>query len=93
MDLKVKTRNEDGTKFPPPRVQDRIIRAIHCWQVAGHLDSIETSQHILPYDEPDLYNNYITKKSDYMDRFCINFPRHCVIGLSVFVVFTPVEPL
>ena len=57
-----------------------MIRAIHCRQVAEYLESIETSQHIFPYDEPDLYNDYITKEPDYMDRFHINFPRHCVLG-------------
>ena len=38
------------------------------------------SQHILPYDEPDFYNDYITKEPDYMDCFHVNFPRHCVLG-------------
>ena len=33
-----------------------MIRAIHRRQVAEHLESIKISQHILPYDEPDLYN-------------------------------------
>ena len=57
-----------------------MIRAIHRRQVAKHLESIKMSQHIFPYDEPDLYNDYIIKELDYMDRFCINFPRHCVLG-------------
>ena len=35
----------------------------------------------MAYDETDLYNDYITKEPDYMDRFSINFPRHCVLGL------------
>ena len=52
MDLKVKTRNDKETKFPPPRRQDQMICAMHCWQVAKHLESIVISQHILPYDEP-----------------------------------------
>ena len=33
-----------------------------------------------PYDEPDLCNDYILKDLDYIDRFCINFPCHCVLG-------------
>ena len=57
-----------------------MIRAIHCCQVAEHLEFIEVSQHILPYDEPDLYNDYISKELDYMDCFCINFLHHCVLG-------------
>ena len=80
MDLKVKTRNAKETKVPPSRRRDQMIRAIHCWQVTEHLESIEVSQHILQYDELDLYNDYITKEPDYMDRFCINFPHHFVLG-------------
>ena len=79
MDLKVKTRNNKEKKLPSPRRQDRMICAIHHRQVAEHLESIEVSQHIWPYDEPDLYNNYLFKEPDYMDRFCINYPRHCVL--------------
>ena len=73
MDLKVKTMNAKETKFPPPRRRDRMIRAIHCRQVAEQLKYIEVSQHILPYDKPDLYNDCISKEPDYMDCFCINF--------------------
>ena len=80
MNLKVKTRNDEKAKFPPPHRQVRMICVIHCCQVAEHLESIEVSQHILPYDEPDLYNDYISKEPDYMDFFCINFLRHCVLG-------------
>ena len=57
-----------------------MIRAIHYRQVAEHLESINLSQYIFPYDEPDLYKDYITTELDYMDRFHINFPRHCVLG-------------
>ena len=34
----------------------------------------------LPYDEPDLCNDYILKDLDYTDRFCINFICCCVLG-------------
>ena len=78
--FKVKTRNDGEIKFPPPRRQDWMIRAIHRCQVAEYLESIEVSQHILPYDEPDLYNDYISKEPDYIDRFSINCPCHCVLG-------------
>jgi hypothetical protein len=80
MVLKVKTRNNGGTQFPPPRRCNRMICAIHRRQVAEHLKSIKINQHILPYDEPDLCNDYISKDLDYIDRFNINFPRHCVLG-------------
>ena len=80
MELKIKTRNDNKTKFPPPCRQDRMIGAIHRCQVSEHLKSIEVSQDILPYDELDLYNDYISKEPDYMDRFCMNFLCHCVLG-------------
>ena len=57
-----------------------MICAIHRRQVAKHLDSSDLSQHILPYDEPNLHIDFITKEPDYKDRFYINFPRHCVLG-------------
>ena len=79
-DLKVKTRSVGGTKFPSPRRRDQMIRAIHRRQVTKHLDLSDLSQHILPYDEPDLYNDFITKEPDYKDHFYINFPCHCVLG-------------
>ena len=79
-DLKVKTRSVGGTKFPSPCRRDQMIRAIHRCQVAKHLDLSDCSQHILPYDEPDLYNDFIAKEPDYKDHLCINFPCHCVLG-------------
>ena len=63
-DLKVKTRSVGGTKYPSPCRQDRMIRAIHCRQVAKHLNLSDLSQHILPYNEPNLYNEFITKEVD-----------------------------
>ena len=57
-----------------------MICATHRCQVAEHLESIKVSQHILPYDELDLYNDYISKEPDYIDCFSINFPCQCVLG-------------
>ena len=34
----------------------------------------------MPYDEPDLYNDFITKDINHTGCFIINFPRHCVLG-------------
>ena len=79
-DLKVKTRSVGGAKYPSPRRRDRMICAIHCCQVAEQLNLSNLSQHILPYDEPNLYNDFITKEIKYKDRFIINFPCHCVLG-------------
>ena len=33
----------------------------------------------LSYGEPDLCNDYILKDLVYINRFCINFPCHCVL--------------
>ena len=68
------------TKYPSPRRRDRMIQAIHCRQVTEQLNLSNLSQHILPYDEPDLYNDFITKEINHKDCFIINFPRHCVLG-------------
>ena len=73
--LKVKARTKGETKSPPPRRRDRMTRAIHRRQVAERLKSP-----IIEYDEPDLCNDYISKDLDYVDRFNLNFPRHCVLG-------------
>ena len=34
----------------------------------------------MPYNEPDLYNEFKTKEINYKDCFIINFPCHCVLG-------------
>ena len=57
-----------------------MIWAIHRRQVAKQLSLSDLSQHILPYDEPDLYNDFISKEVDDKDRLTINFPRYCVFG-------------
>ena len=33
-----------------------------------------------PFDEPNLCTNYILKDPEYIDRFCIDFPSHCVLN-------------
>ena len=67
-------------KYPSPRRQDRMIRALHRRQVREQIHLSNLNQHILPYDEPDLYNDFITKDTSQPSRFIINFPRHCVLG-------------
>ena len=69
-----------------------MIRAIYRPQVDRHLNLSNLSQHILPYDEPDLHNDFITKEMDYNDRFAINFPRHYVLG-HVLSDFDPLDNL
>ena len=53
--------------------------AIHRRQDTERLEPIDLSQPLLPYEEPDLCNDFISKEPDYIDRFCINFPRHYVL--------------
>ena len=43
-------------------------------------DNNKNDQYVLSYDEPDLCNDYISKKQGENDWFSINFPRHCVLG-------------
>ena len=57
-----------------------MVHAIHCRQDANRLELIDVSQPFLPYEKLDLCNDFISKELDYIDRFCINFPRHCVLG-------------
>ena len=57
-----------------------MIRALHCRQVREQLHLSDLNQHILPYDEPDLFNDFITKDTSQPGRFIINFRRHCVLG-------------
>ena len=57
-----------------------MICAIHRRQVAERLEPIDISQPFPPYEELDLCNDFISKEPDYIDCFCINFPRHCVLG-------------
>ena len=57
-----------------------MIRALHRCQVREQLYLSNLNQHILPYDEPNLYNDFITKDTSQPSRFIINFPCHCVLG-------------
>ena len=52
-------------------------------------DNNKNDQYVLSYDEPDLYNDYLSKEQDRNDQFFINFPRHCVLGH----VLTDIDPL
>ena len=42
--------------------------------------SIDITQPLPRPEEPELCNNFISKELDYIDRFCIDFLRHCVFG-------------
>ena len=56
-----------------------MIRAINRCQDASSREPTDAKQPFLPYGETDLCNDYILKDPNYIDRFCINFPFHCVL--------------
>ena len=78
--LEVNDRNKGETKLPSCRRCDRMLHTIHCRQNTNCQEATNISQPSLPYNEPNLCNDYIFKALGYNDRFCINFPCHCVLG-------------
>ena len=77
-DLKIKGRKLGTFKSPPPQRLNRMLRAINIWKKRQDINNNE--HHSLPYDEPDLCNDYISMEQDKTDQFSISFPRHCVFG-------------
>ena len=77
-DLKIKSKKICVSKSPPPLRQDQILCAILCHKNCQ--DNVKNDLYILSYDEADLCNNYISKEQSRNNRFCINFPRHFVLG-------------
>ena len=59
-DLKSKSRKNEVTKYPPPQRQDQMFCAICCCKSCQ--DNNKNDQYILSYNEPDLYNDYISKE-------------------------------
>ena len=56
-----------------------MTRAVNLCQNATCHEYTKVKPPFLPYGEPDLSNDYILKNPDYIDRFCLNFPCHCVL--------------
>ena len=77
--LEIKGRNKGETKFPSPRRHNRMICAINRRLDASCQEPTDVKKGFMPYDEPDLCNDYILKDPEYIDHFCINFPYHCVL--------------
>ena len=82
--MEVKGRHKGEIKFPSPCRRNQMLCAIHRCQNANRQEHTKISQPFLPYDEPDLCNDYISKELGYNDRFCINFPCHCVLWTRSF---------
>ena len=72
--LQVKTRIMEEYKFFPPRRLCQMIRAISCRKDAERQKYTGATQPLLPPEEPNLCNNFISKEPDYYDRFHRNFP-------------------
>ena len=66
-DLKIKGRKLGTFKSPSPRRLNHMLQAID--SRANHQDINNIEHHSLPYDEPDLYNDYISMKQDKADQF------------------------
>ena len=77
--MKVKGRNKGKTKIPSPRRRNQMIRTINLHQDATLRGSTKMKPLFLPFDEPNLCNDYILRDSEYIDHFCINFPCRCVL--------------
>jgi len=56
-----------------------MIRAINCCRDASCQEPTDVTQPFLPYDEPDLCNDYILKIQTTLIVFPINFRFHCVL--------------
>ena len=78
--LQVKTRSVGEYKAPPPQRLCRMIQAISCWKDAERWKLIGAIQPLLPPEEPNLCDNFISKEPSYFDCFHIDFPWHCVFG-------------
>ena len=57
-----------------------MLCAINLCQNTTIRESTKMKLPFLPFDEPNLCNDYILRDSEYIDRFCINFPYHCALN-------------
>ena len=72
--LPVKTRSAGEYKVPHPQRLRQMIWATSCRKDAERRKLIEATQPLLPPEEPNLCDNFISKEPGYFDRFHINFP-------------------
>ena len=57
-----------------------MLCAIDLCQDATLHGSTKMKPPFLPFNETNLCNDYILRNSEYIDRFCIDFPCHCVFN-------------
>ena len=74
--VKVKGKN----KIPSHRRSNQMICTINLCQIVTVCVSKKMKPLFLPFDEINLCNNYILRDPEYIDRFCISFPSHCVLN-------------
>ena len=79
-DLKVKGRRNGNTKTPSPQKWNQILCAINLCQDNTLRGSTKTKPPFLPYDEPNLCNDYLLRDSEYIDCSCINFSCYGVLN-------------
>ena len=68
--LKVKERKNRKTKTPSPCQQNRMLHAIKHCQNTFLWNSTRMLPSFLPFDEPNLCNDYIFMNSEYNNRLC-----------------------
>ena len=56
-----------------------MLHAINLCQDTTLCGSTKMKQPFLPFNKPNLCNDYILRDSEYIDRSCINFLCHCVL--------------
>ena len=76
--MPVKSREKGVTESLSPCRHNWMLCSINCRQ--NHHNNNDINQSILSYNEPNLCNDYISKEPGNNNRFCINFPCHCVLG-------------
>ena len=54
--------------------------AINACQDGTLCESTKMNPPFLPFDEPNLCNDYLMRDSEYIDCSCINFSCHCVLN-------------
>ena len=67
--LKVKGRKNGKTEIPSPCRRNRTLCAINLCQDATLRGCTKMKPPFLPFDEPNLCNDYILRDSEYIDRF------------------------
>ena len=78
--MKVKERKNGKTNTPSPRRWNQMLCAINFRQDNTLRGSTKMKPPFLPFDKPNLCNDYILRDSEYIDRSCINFTCHCVLN-------------